>query len=113
MSKPEPNLIQSISARLKNKAKEEDEEFNYVLPRYGAERLLYRLSVSEYKDKYILKGGTLFLAWHGKSYRVTRDIDFLGYGSSEVTDIENIFRQLCQLEVKEDGLIFLPETVKG
>lgn len=71
-----PNLHKSIFARLKNKAKSDKEDINYILQRYGAERLLYRLSTSDYREQFILKGGMLFLAWQGKSHRVTRDMIF-------------------------------------
>jgi hypothetical protein len=42
-----PNLIASIRQRLRNKATQTGEAFDFVLARYAAERLLYRLSVSQ------------------------------------------------------------------
>lgn len=41
------------------------------------ERLLYRLSISEYRNSVVLKGGTLFLAWTGQAHRAMCDLDFL------------------------------------
>lgn len=106
-------MAHSVLARLKNRAKERGEDFNFVLTRYGIERLLYRLSISPHAERLILKGGTLLLAWQGESYRVTRDIDLLGRGRWEPADAENVFKTLCTMPVPEnDGIIFLPDSVK-
>ena len=37
----------------------------YLLARYFNERLLYRVSVSQYKDNFLLKGGSLLYAMDG------------------------------------------------
>lgn len=108
------NLGESILARLKNKAKARGEDFGFLLERYFVERLLYRISISPYAEKLILKGGTLFLAWHGYGYRSTRDIDLLGHGLSQVAEIEAVFKTICSLIVEQDdGVVFLPDTVHG
>lgn len=44
------NLAASIRARLLNRARAEDIEFNLMLTRYALERLLYRLSMSAWSD---------------------------------------------------------------
>jgi len=41
------NIAASVHARLLNLAREREIQFNLILPRYGVERLLYRLSRSE------------------------------------------------------------------
>jgi predicted nucleotidyltransferase component of viral defense system len=107
------NITASIQDRLKNLSKNRKEEYNYVLNRYGAERLLYRLSQSPCRREYILKGATLFKIWSGEEHRPTRDLDFLSFGSHKNIDIEHIFRELCLIECQEDGVIFLPASVKG
>jgi len=73
------NIDASIKARLKNIAKEYKKTYNLILQLYMQERLLYRLSVSEYKDNFILKGGLLLFSMSGFAGRPTRDIDFLAY----------------------------------
>jgi len=50
------NLPASVKARLANLAREQKEDFQELLSRYGRERLLDRLSVSQYQDRFILKG---------------------------------------------------------
>ena len=50
----------SIKARLKNIAKDYKKTFNLILQLYAQERLLYRLSVSEYKDNFMwIERGTV------------------------------------------------------
>ena len=60
------NISQSVYQRLLHLARAEKVDFNLILTRYGIERLLYRLSISEYTDRFILKGGNLFLVWMGQ-----------------------------------------------
>ncbi|MGG4400976.1 Abortive infection protein AbiEii [Paenibacillus amylolyticus] len=51
------NIPASVSERLKNIAKKSGKAFDTLLLLYFQERFLYRLSISEYRDKFILKGG--------------------------------------------------------
>jgi len=68
------NMDASVKARLKNIAKDYKKTFNLILQLYIQERLLYRLSVSEYKDNFILKGGLLLFSMSGFTGRPTRDM---------------------------------------
>ena len=114
MTQPEvKNLAASVKARLANLAREQKEDFQELLSRYGRERLLYRLGVSEYQDRFILKGAFLFAYWTGAPHRPTRDMDFLGHGAPDIALLEEVFRELCKLEVEPDGLEFQPDSVKG
>lgn len=54
------DLAASVRERLLNLAKERHEDFNFVLTRYAIQRVLYRLSISEYRDRFLLKGAWLF-----------------------------------------------------
>jgi predicted nucleotidyltransferase component of viral defense system len=83
-----------------------------LLVRYGAERLLYRLSISSYSKRFILKGASLFLVWIGRNFRVTKDVDLLCFGTQDLELMEVLFREVCGLECQEDGIFFSPETVK-
>ena len=53
---------ESVKARLKNVAIETGRTFQDLLGSYGMERTLYRLSVSEYREKFTLKGGIFLYA---------------------------------------------------
>lgn len=106
------NIAASVHQKLYNRARESGEDFNLLLIRFANERWLYRLSVSEYKNGFLLKGASLFSLWFNAPHRPTRDVDLLGFGSSEISDIEKVFRDICNVET-EDGLIFKADTVKG
>ena len=107
------NLPASVKARLANLAREQREDFQELLSRYSRERLLYRLSVSEFQERFVLKGALLFAYWTGAPHRPTRDMDLLGYGDPDIAVLEKVFRDLCALEVRPDGLVFQPDSVKG
>lgn len=53
----------SVRARLLNRARANGEVFNQLLTRYALERWLYRLSVSDQKARFVLKGALLFSLW--------------------------------------------------
>jgi predicted nucleotidyltransferase component of viral defense system len=107
------NLSASVKARLANLARAQREDFQELLSRYSRERLLYRLSVSQFRDRFILKGALLFAYWTGAPHRPTRDMDLLGYGDPDIALLENIFRELCMVQVQPDGLVFQPDFVNG
>ena len=106
------NVAASVRARLLNRARETGQDFNLILIRYALERLLYRLSISAYADQFLLKGALLFDLWFDIPHRPTRDADFLGLGSTELPDLETIFRNVCTVDA-EDGVTFRPETVQA
>lgn len=106
------NIAASVRARLLNRARETGQDFSLILIRYALERLLYRLSISAYADQFLLKGALLFDLWFDIPHRPTRDADFLGLGSTELPDLETIFRNICTVDA-EDGVTFRPDTVQA
>ena len=114
MTKEKPrNLAASVRQRLMNLARAQNEDFQLVLTRYALERLLYRLSQSEHRDVFVLKGAMLFQLWGDQPHRPTRDLDLLGRGDNSIPRFEHIFREVCELAVEEDGLVFSAESVRG
>ncbi len=65
----------SLKAKIRNKAKEKNIPAQVILQNYMFERFLNRLSVSEYKEKFVLKGGMLVAALVGLDNRATMDLD--------------------------------------
>ena len=114
MTKPTPkNLPASVRQKLANLARERNVDFGLILVKYGLERILFRLSRSRHRDVFILKGALLFELWTEQRYRPTRDADFLAHGDNAPERFAHIFRELCVLEVDEDGLRFDAETVEA
>lgn len=66
---------QKIKDKLKNIAKEKNVDFNILLHEYMYERFLERLSISKYKNNFILKGGYYLSTLFGIENRATIDID--------------------------------------
>jgi len=105
-------LAHSVRDRLKAISRESGEPFADILIRYGLERLLYRLSCSEWRTRFTLKGAYLFALWLEHPHRVTRDVDLAGRGLPDTADLLRVFRSLCAVAAEPDGLVFVPETVR-
>ena len=106
------NRAASIRARLKQHTDTSKQDFNLTLTRYGLERLLYRLSISEHAPNFLLKGALLFQLWYGQPHRPTRDADLLGFGPDDVPTLIGVFRSICTIAV-DDGIVFDAESVAG
>ena len=111
MSAPK-NVGASVRARLLKRAKDNGSDYGLILTKYALERMLYRLSVSPWRDAFLLKGALLFDLWFDQPHRPTRDMDLLGFGSSEVDDVAAVFRNVCALAC-EDGITFDAKTVRA
>jgi predicted nucleotidyltransferase component of viral defense system len=106
------NLAASIRARLLEIAKETNREFNAILAQFFQERLLYRLSISKFSKKFILKGALLLLVHEASRFRSTKDIDFLGITiSKDHESIKNAFKQILLISC-DDGIIFDAENIE-
>ena len=106
------NRAASIRARLKQHTDTAKQDFNLTLTRYGLERLLYRLCISEHAPIFLLKGALLFQLWYGQPHRPTRDADLLGFGPDDVPTLVGVFRDICSIVV-DDGIAFDPASVTG
>lgn len=111
-SEPGKNLAASIRARLLRLAQDKGEDYQRVLGRYAIERFLYRLGRSPYRDRFALKGATLFTLWTGQTHRPTKDLDLLGWGSSAISDVEATIRAICKVQ-DEDGILFDDKSVEA
>ncbi|MDO9556475.1 MAG: nucleotidyl transferase AbiEii/AbiGii toxin family protein [Coriobacteriia bacterium] len=96
----------SVHARLLNRAKEQGESFDQVLQYYAIERFLYRLSLTEWGERFVVKGATMLRAWGTPLGRPTRDIDFLGAVDNSTIAVERVVGDCLAVEYPEDGLVF-------
>ncbi len=105
MAKQPKDIAASVRQRLLNLARVEGQLFDVVLVAFGLERLVYRLSVSEYRDRFVLKGGMLVTLWTADTGRFTRDIDFLAFGSDEEAELKTAFSRILAID-GGDGLVY-------
>lgn len=97
------NNAMSLKAVINNIAKENKVAAQSVLQTYMLERLLERISISKYKDNFILKGGMLISAMLGIDSRTTMDMDTTIKGFPLTHDnIENILNDICNIDLKDN-----------
>ena len=115
MKKPgTKNIGASVRQRLLNRARETGRPFSELLQYFAMERFLYRLSKSEYADKFVLKGALMLTAWNAPLLRPTMDIDLLGRIGNDIGAMTAIVREICAGDVEpDDGLVFDAATVQG
>lgn len=93
----------SFKSIINNIARKNKVSAQSVLQTYMLERLLERISVSKYKDNFILKGGMLISAMLGIDSRTTMDMDttIKGFSLTE-ENINNIMNEICNIDLKDD-----------
>ena len=107
MTKPTKNYGKSVKAKLLNLMNSSGYKYMYLLARYFNERLLYRVSVSPYRENFLLKGGSLLYALNGLETRPTIDIDFMAQRISRDREhLEKVFCEILSIECEEDGVAF-------
>lgn len=107
------NYGKSVKTRLLNLMDETGYKYMYLLARYFNERLLYRVSVSQYKDNFLLKGGSLLYAMNGLEARPTVDVDFLADRISRDRDfLAHVFQEILDIVCDEDGVSFDVDSIR-
>ena len=93
----------SLKATINNIAKKSKVSAQSVLQTYMLERLLERISISKYKDNFILKGGMLISAMLGIDSRTTMDIDttIKGFDLTE-ENVRKIMEEVCKIDLQDD-----------
>lgn len=95
----------SLKGKIKNYAKNNNIAAQVVLQNYMFERFLERLSLSEYSDKFVVKGGMLIAAIVGLDTRSTMDLDTT-LRNLPLTEeqISAALSTICKIELKDDVL---------
>ena len=93
----------SLKAKIRNLAKEKDISAQVILQNYMFERFLERLSKSNYKNNFILKGGMLIAALVGIDNRSTMDMDatIKNYPIT-IDSLTKAITEICNIEVDDD-----------
>ena len=101
----------SLKAKIRNIAKQKNIPAQVILQNYMFERLLVRLSASEYKEKFVLKGGMLVAAIVGLDNRATMDLDATLKNLPLTPDaIRSALEQICAIPL-DDGVVFEIGTI--
>ena len=97
---------EQVKGRIKNVAKQNDADARTLMRIYMMERFLERVSVSAYRDNFIIKGGMLVTALVGVSLRSTMDIDtsIRNQNLSE-EDAKRVITEIKDINL-EDGVTF-------
>lgn len=92
-----------LKAYIKNKAAEKNISAQLVMQNYMLERLLERISLSKYKNNFILKGGFLISAIVGLDTRATMDLDTTIKGFDlTIENLRGIFDDICSIKIEDD-----------
>ena len=101
-----------LKAWIKNMSEKVEVNENIILQNYMLERLLERISVSNYKNKFVLKGGMLITAIVGIDMRNTLDMDATIKGFDlEKDNLEKILNEIFNIDL-DDGVIFEFRSIK-
>lgn len=92
-----------LKAVIKKIAKDKHISAQLVMQNYMLERILERISVSKYRQNFILKGGYLIAAMVGLDTRATMDMDVTikGWPVNE-NSIKKIFLEICEIDLDDD-----------
>ena len=93
----------SITQKLRNKAKELDLNYNLVLSKFFLDEFLKLISISVHRENFMLKGGMLLTYSLGVQNRSTQDIDFLVKGFPiETVKLKKILEEILGDTNKKD-----------
>lgn len=102
----------SLKAKIRNTARANGIPAQLVLQQYLNERFLVRLSMTNYRDKFVVKGGTLIASIVGLSNRATMDMDTTLKDLPLTPDaIENAINTICSVDTW-DGITFKCERLE-
>lgn len=100
------NLAASVAARLLNRARQTGDDYQTLLTSYCLERFLYRLAVSDRRERFVLKGAMLLRLWSDRPYRATLDLDLLRRGDGAFDTIREDLRAIVATPTPVDAVEF-------
>ena len=105
------NKAMQLKDKIKNMAVNYHVPAQAVLQNFMLERLLERISVSKYKETFVLKGGMLIASLVGINNRTTMDMDatLRGYPLSEET-IREAFSEICTIQLEDEVTLTLDDS---
>jgi hypothetical protein len=101
-----PSNLKSLLAKLRNEGRKRGLPANLMLLFYFQERFLARVSLSSYRDSFILKGGLNMYGRYGSAAIPTRDVDLAGRNlANTVEAVSEAIKAMATLELN-DGVVF-------
>ena len=93
----------SLKAKISKLVAKTNISNKYIIQTFMFEALLKRISVSEYKDKFIIKGGLLLSSIFGVNLRSTMDLDTTIKGLPlNMQTIENVFNKIISIDLADN-----------
>lgn len=103
---------EKLKNKIKKRAKEIGTQPQELMQMYFFERLLYRISISQYKFNFILKGGLLLSAIIGDERRTTSDMDTMIKGIDiESDELLKIIQEITNIKT-DDAISFEIEKTR-
>ena len=94
---------EKLKMQVKTKAKENNLQPQDIMQMYFFERLLYRISISNYKHNFILKGGLLLSVIFGDERRTTGDMDTMIKGIElNFEEIKKVIKEIVNIELDDN-----------
>lgn len=102
----------SLKAKVSNLSKETNIPNKYIIQEFMLEALLRRISISKYKEKFVIKGGFLLSSIFGVNLRSTMDLDTTIKGIPLTREnLENIINEIITININ-DNINFELENIK-
>ena len=103
----------NVSEQLKNVATKNDESLDVIGHYYFQERWLYRLSISAYKERFLLKGDHLLATLTNGLVKPSAIISLSAKQiTQDISKLQHVFEEICAIKVPEDGVDFLIDELK-
>lgn len=102
-----PDIAASVIARLKNKSKETGKSLQLYLQLFCQEEFLRRVSMSQYADNLVLKGGLFIYTLTNFESRATVDVDFLlRHLPNSTESVQMILDDILAVDTGNDFIFF-------
>ncbi|WP_106496166.1 nucleotidyl transferase AbiEii/AbiGii toxin family protein [Lentibacillus sp. Marseille-P4043] len=106
------NIQSSKEEQLRNVAEQNGEAFDSIVMLYLQERLLQRLSVSEYRNKFLLKGDLFLFSITQFKARPVKEMSFLAEQvPNDIPYIKAAFESICAISNGEDGVMYGKDNI--
>ena len=107
------DVAASVLAKLKNRAKQSGISYQQCLQLFFQEEFLRKLSMSKYKDNFILKGGLFIYTLTEFESRATVDVDFLVRGvSNDMKRVDAIIAEILEVSTGNDYMNFIAKPAE-